>query len=99
MVTSPTELQDLWSCGVLDDAGHVNPFSCESVEFMLASLPISSTPVYCSENSAPRVASGGSVTLHTGEYRQLKLLGKGGFASVYSAIDSSGSQQVLKVCS
>lgn len=92
------ELQDLYSCGVLDAAGNVNPFSRESVEFMLASLPISSTPVHCSDVRGPRVVTGSSITLHSGDYCQLSRLAKGGFASVYAATDSSGVKKVLKVC-
>lgn len=91
------ELQDLISNGVFGPDGAVNPFSHECVQFMLRSLSITATRIFSSENGCQRIASGGKLTLQSDNYIQLCLVAKGGFASVYSALDSSGTKKALKV--
>ena len=76
---------------------HVDPFTPETIEFMLQSLPISTTPIYRSSTSCLRMTKGHTLTISDVSYTINDKLAKGGFASVYIVASADGSKKALKV--
>ncbi|XP_019850524.1 PREDICTED: serine/threonine-protein kinase ste20-like isoform X14 [Amphimedon queenslandica] len=94
----PPEVQDLRSLGVMNLKRQVNPFTPETIQFMLQSLPITVTPVHRLPKSSPSMTTGHTVTLADGSSCSvIGKLAKGGFASVYNVKMMNGSTKALKI--
>ena len=91
-----TELHELQELGIMNFKHHVDPFTTETIEFMLQSLPISNTPIYRSSTSCLRMTKGHTLTISDVSYTIVDKL-KGGFASVYIVASADGSKKALKV--
>ena len=76
----------------------VNPFTPETIQFMLQSLPVTVTPVHRLPKSSPSMTTGHTVTLADGSACSvIGKVAKGGFASVYNVKMTNGSTKALKV--
>lgn len=92
------ECDDLRSCGVMNSKQQVDPFVPETIEYMLQSLPVSTTPIYRASSSCPRMTVGHVITLN-GNFNctVLRKLATGGFASVFNVSLDDEKKKVLKV--
>ena len=90
-------LQELQRFGVkVNDDGCINPFLPETIEFMLYSLPITSTKVCHVGFSSSRFVVGSTVELCGVQHHIREKLAMGGFASIFVASTDEGLK-ALKV--
>ena len=75
----------------------INPFVTETIEFMLQSLPVTTTPVHRSPSSCPRMTIGHTIPLSGSTYTITTKIAKGGFATVYTVTGIDEEKKALKV--
>ena len=90
------ELQVLRDCGAMNSKRQINPFVTETIEFMLQSLSVTTTPIHRSPSSCPRMTIGHTIPLAGSSYTITSKIAKGGFATVYT-VSGKDEQKALKV--
>ena len=75
----------------------INPFITETIEFMLQSLSVTTTPIHRSHSSCPRMTIGHTIPLAGSSYTITSKIAKGGFATVYTVTGVDDQKKALKV--
>lgn len=75
----------------------INPFVTETIEFMLQSLSVTTTPIHRSHSSCPRMTIGHTIPLAGSSYTITSKIAKGGFATVYTVTGVDDQKKALKV--